>query len=691
MGKKGQKRLVAFLLSTSLLMSMCMPVSAEEVNTPEVTEEETLMMSGWQGSLSEGNRYYISENGERLAGIQTIEGKTYYFDTEGILQTGWQTVEGEQYYFSLETGGRYENLTAVIDGTEYDFAADGTYTVISDPSSDDEDSSASDETTGPANGSDSDEITEPVDDSETEDAENEQQQIPYDEIMADEETESNSADTDNDLNTLNPVSTRALDGKQKIDGSYYYYKDGECLKNTWIEDGNNKYYATEDGKLHTGWLKFGSTYYYCASNASVVYGLQYVGSDRYYFDEEGIRQESKWIDVNGKRYYAMEDGKLHVGWLKTGSTYYYCSSTGALVYGLQYVGSDRYYFDEEGIRQESKWIDVNGKRYYAMEDGKLRVGWLKTGSTYYYCSSTGALVYGLQYVGSDRYYFDEKGIRQESKWIDVNGKRYYAMEDGKLRVGWLKTGSTYYYCGPDAALIVNQNYPVNGVLYTFDANGVRQIKPGWGEYNGNRYYINAQTGFPYTGWLKFGSIYYYANKYGWLMKGWQTINGYRYYFYLDTYQMAKNTTINGIYIGSDGKASTVYTYAVDVLNQVGWNLRAAYNWSASMPYYRMDSSPSQGSEWFALYGFRNHTGNCYVMAATFYYMAKALGYDAHQVAGYVPKIGGGVTPHSWVEIVINGTVYVFDPNFTNETGGNGYQIRYGTSGTWMYSSYYRMN
>ena len=101
--------------------------------------------------------------------------------------------------------------------------------------------------------------------------------------------------------------------------------------------------------------------------------------------------------------------------------------------------------------------------------------------------------------GSDRYYFDEKGIRQESKWIDVNGKRYYAMEDGKLRVGWLKTGSTYYYCGPDAALIVNQNYPVNGVLYTFDANGVRQIKPGWGEYNGNRYYINAQTGFPYTG------------------------------------------------------------------------------------------------------------------------------------------------------------------------------------------------
>ena len=147
---------------------------------------------------------------------------------------------------------------------------------------------------------------------------------------------------------------------------------------------------------------------------------------------------------------------------------------------------------------------------------------------------------------------------------------------------------------------------------------------GWGSYNGHRYYKNPSTGFPYTGWISFGSTYYYADRHGWLVTGWQTIGGYRYYFYPSTYVMARNATIDGVYIGSDGKVSTVYTYAINVLNQVGWNLRAAYNWSASLPYYRMDSSPSQGSEWFALYGFENHTGNCYVMAATFYYMAKVL-------------------------------------------------------------------
>ena len=176
-----------------------------------------------------------------------------------------------------------------------------------------------------------------------------------------------------------------------------------------------------------------------------------------------------------------------------------------------------------------------------------------------------------------------------------------------------------------------------------------------------------------------------------MVSGWQTIGGYRYYFYPSTKVMARNTTIDGIRIGPDGKASTVYTYAANVLNQVGWNLSAAFNWSASLPYVNYSNSPSPGSEAMALYGFRNGVGDCYVMAATFYYMAKLLGYNAHQMTGYVPLLNGGMGVHSWVEIDMNGGTYVFDPNFTNQTGRNGYQIYYGMSGTWRYSDYYRMN
>lgn len=57
----------------------------------------------------------------------------------------------------------------------------------------------------------------------------------------------------------------------------------------------------------------------------------------------------------------------------------------------------------------------------------------------------------------------------------------------------------------------------------------------------------------------------------------------------------------------------------------------------------------------------------------------------------MPSRSGGATPHSWVEVVINGSTYVFDPDFTHETGRNGYQISYGTSGTWVYSGYRRIN
>lgn len=134
----------------------------------------------------------------------------------------------------------------------------------------------------------------------------------------------------------------------------------------------------------------------------------------------------------------------------------------------------------------------------------------------------------------------------------------------------------------------------------------------------------------------------------------------------------------------------LYPQACAVLDKVGWNLPAAFNWSV-MQYVRGETSPDKGTRYFANIGFTNHSGNCYVMAACFYEMAKALGYDAHQMTGVVPLRRGGMGPHSWVEIVIDGKIYVFDPDFQYESGRSGYMIYYKKSGTWMYSNYRRMN
>ncbi len=72
------------------------------------------------------------------------------------------------------------------------------------------------------------------------------------------------------------------------------------------------------------------------------------------------------------------------------------------------------------------------------------------------------------------------------------------------------------------------------------------------------------------------------------------------------------------------------------------------------------------------------TGNCYVLAAMFCEMARLLGYDAHLISGQVPLKGGGYGPHGWVEIIENGTTYVYDPDFALERPGqNGFHLTYG--------------
>ena len=134
-----------------------------------------------------------------------------------------------------------------------------------------------------------------------------------------------------------------------------------------------------------------------------------------------------------------------------------------------------------------------------------------------------------------------------------------------------------------------------------------------------------------------------------------------------------------------------YPLAARVLDTVGWDLPNAYNWCVhTLKYYGhgkpdMPEEGSNGTRWFAEFGFTNLKGNCYVFSATFYEMAKLLGYSPRQIDGKIPLRAGGYGPHSWDEIDIDGVTYVFDPECTYAVGINAYQIWYGKPGTWRYS------
>ncbi|MBR3307828.1 MAG: transglutaminase domain-containing protein [Lachnospiraceae bacterium] len=138
---------------------------------------------------------------------------------------------------------------------------------------------------------------------------------------------------------------------------------------------------------------------------------------------------------------------------------------------------------------------------------------------------------------------------------------------------------------------------------------------------------------------------------------------------------------------------STYPQAAEALDMAGWDLRSAFNWSVhNLTYYGhgkpdMPENGSPGTRWFAEFGFTNHKGNCYVFAATFCEMARLLGYDATQMSGYVPRTNGTQGPHSWDEIVIDGTSWVFDPECSYASRIDAYQIWYGKPGTWRYVNY----
>ena len=169
---------------------------------------------------------------------------------------------------------------------------------------------------------------------------------------------------------------------------------------------------------------------------------------------------------------------------------------------------------------------------------------------------------------------------------------------------------------------------------------------------------------------------------------------------LEAYTGNKSTIIHSITVSvpqkyvMSGYQREIFDYTQKVYAQMGKDLRSCFNYSVNIPYDKATPLPEAGytnSEWYALYGFKNHKGNCYARAATFYWLAKNMGYEVYYLQGAV-RTANGYAIHGWCEMVLDGELYVFDPSFeAGKKGRNGFQIKYGTPGTWIYIDYQRMS
>ena len=320
-----------------------------------------------------------------------------------------------------------------------------------------------------------------------------------------------------------------------------------------------------------------------------------------------------------------------VGWSEDGL--YYTNENGELAKGITKINDQFYHFDKESgmLIKQAGWIDEGEQKYYSNADGVLYVNqFISFGSTKYYMGEDGSVQKGIVKANDGNYYHmdEESGILvKKAGWLEKDGKRYYANAEGRLyRNQFISFGSQYYYCTGDASIVQGKKYPVKGVLYTFDENGVMQIIPGWGEYNGRKYYINPSTGFPYKGWITFGQTSYYADSNGLLVSGWQKINGYSYYFYPSNYVMARNTTINGKRIGQDGRVAK-YSDRMAIFSTVSTNNEnGTYNMSRALKSFnQVVIQPGQTLSFFGV------AGPC----------GKAEGYKPAGVVGGV-GYGGGI-------------------------------------------------
>ncbi len=194
------------------------------------------------------------------------------------------------------------------------------------------------------------------------------------------------------------------------------------------------------------------------------------------------------------------------------------------------------------------------------------------------------------------------------------------------------------------------------------ANGVRQY--GFLTVGKKLFCTNKDGDLYKNQFFTFDGTKYAATKNGNIAKnGWNKIGDITYYF-------------------NDYAVHSISTKAVSILNEIGYNLKAAY-YFATMPYYTFASSPSWGSAWFANYGFEKRRGDCYVMASTFYILAKTLGYDVTQVAGYVNTTRHRAE-HSWTFIKHKDGTWIYDPEFYAEHRQMAFKIKNGDT-RWYYN------
>ena len=308
-------------------------------------------------------------------------------------------------------------------------------------------------------------------------------------------------------------------------GRYYYFKNGNLVRNAWVGD----YYLGSDGSMMTN-QRTKDNYFVGKDGKyvknTVIYGLVVKSNGKIACNE--------FVTIGDKKYYAMENG-------------YACS------YGAYVIGKNLYQFNTTTVNgypvgEYVKTIATNVKNNQ----------WYQFGNKWAYVRDGQVILDGIAEIGGANYYFSNgvmmtnyltgsSEAKYSSSYTNDMNRAIYFGSDGKEvknRSGWVNG----YYYGADHRTS-NGWVSVNGKLYYGYSD------PGRSEYeviNGKIYQFDTKTGAykkeatQFNGWFQAGSDWYYFEN-GIAARGMKTISKAIYAFGYDG-RMLKNTLL----ISDDG-------------------------------------------------------------------------------------------------------------------------------------------
>lgn len=287
--------------------------------------------------------------------------------------------------------------------------------------------------------------------------------------------------------------------------------------------------------------------------------------------------------------------------------------------------------------EKNGWHQEGGNTYYYVS-GRRKTGWMEIdGKKYYFSPKSGRMYTGKHKIGRSTYYFKADGQRRTG-WVKIKKKKYYfSLKSGKMYTGKHKIGKAIYY---------------------FKKSGQMQTK--WVKINEKKYYFSPKNNVMLTDWQKIGDYKYYFMPSG-IEKGVLQSN------------CIVDTSTGSFYVDAEG----IQVTSDEIVQAVGFvKSYTDSSWSAEVKlqkcfealwrnysYQRFYDTPAAWSmSGYANYMFANRMGNCFRYAASYACVARVLGYESRVAVGSVSARNGGMTPHGWAEVNVDGTWYICDPN-----------------------------